>query len=126
MIKNWREGWQLGDFPFYYVQIAPYNYGEQTHSELLRESQLKSLSVPNTGMAVTLDIGNPQNIHPGNKKDVGERLALLALAKTYSKKMAFSGHVYKSMKIQQNKILLSFDYARAGISSQRIEQRNQL
>ena len=115
MIKNWREVWQLGDFPFYYVQIAPYNYGEQTHSELLRESQLKSLSVPNTGMAVTLDIGNPQNIHPGNKKDVGERLALWALAKTYNKKMAFSGPVYKSMKIQQNKISLSFDYARTGL-----------
>lgn len=115
MIKNWREDWKLGDFPFYFVQIAPYNYGEQTHSEFLREAQLKSLSVKNTGMAVTLDIGNPQNIHPGNKQDVGERLALWALAKTYDKKVNFSGPVYKSIKIQKNKISLLFDYAKKGL-----------
>jgi sialate O-acetylesterase len=115
MIKNWRDDWKLGEFPFYYVQIAPYNYGEQTHSELLRESQLKSLAAPNTGMVVTLDIGNPQNIHPGNKKDVGERLAFWALAKTYSKKLNFSGPIYRYMKVQKNKISLAFDYAKNGL-----------
>lgn len=124
MIKNWREVWQLGDFPFYYVQIAPYNYGELIHSELLRESQLKSLSVPNTGMAVTLDIGNPNNIHPGNKKDVGERLAFWALAKTYGKKVNFSGPVYKSMKVQHNKISLSFDYAKTGLIIKELNGEN--
>ncbi len=124
MIKNWRDDWQLGNFPFYYVQIAPYNYGDQTHSEFLREAQLKTLSVPKTGMAVTLDIGEPQNIHPANKKDVGERLALLALAKTYSEKNNYSGPVYKSMKIQKDKITLSFDYAKSGLVIKELNGEN--
>ena len=115
MIKNWREDWKLGSFPFYFVQIAPYEYDDLTHSELLRESQLKALAVENTGMAVTLDIGNPKNIHPGNKKDVGERLALWALAKTYNKKVTYSGPIYKSMKVEREKIFLSFDHSKSGI-----------
>jgi sialate O-acetylesterase len=124
MIKNWREDWNLGEFPFYYVQIAPYEYGDSTHSELLRESQLKCLSIPKTGMVVTLDIGNPQNIHPGNKKDVGERLALWALAKTYIKKVNFSGPIYKSMKIQKEKISLAFDYAKNGLLFKELNGEN--
>ena len=124
MIKNWRDDWQLGEFPFYFTQIAPYDYGDATHSELLRESQLKSLSVPNTGMAVTLDIGNPQNIHPGNKADVGERLALWALAKTYSKKNNYSGPLYKSMKIQKDIIALTFDYAKSGLAIKELNGEN--
>jgi sialate O-acetylesterase len=124
MIKNWRNDWKLGDFPFYYVQIAPYNYGEQSHSELLREAQLKSLSVPNTGMVVTLDIGNPQNIHPSNKNDVGGRLALIALAKTYNKKNSYSGPVYKSMKIQKDKIILTFDYSKSGLVLKELNGEN--
>ncbi|MEJ2495118.1 MAG: sialate O-acetylesterase, partial [Ignavibacteriaceae bacterium] len=121
MIKNWREDWGEGDFPFYFVQIAPYDYGEQSHSEFLRESQLKTLSVPNTGMAVTLDIGNPGNIHPADKKDVGERLARWALAKTYDKNVFYSGPLYKSMNVENNKIILSFDYADDGLV---IKERN--
>lgn len=115
MISNWREDWHEGPFPFYYVQIAPYDYGENTYSERLREAQLMTLSVPNTGMAVTMDIGNVNNIHPGDKKDVGERLALWALAKNYHKKVVFSGPVYKSMKIEKDKIVVSFDYADGGL-----------
>ncbi|MCG6914054.1 glycosyl hydrolase family 2 [bacterium BMS3Abin03] len=121
MIKNWREDWGEGDFPFYFVQIAPYDYGEHSHSEFLRESQLKTLSVPNTGMAVTLDIGNPGNIHPADKKDVGERLARWALAKTYDKNVFYSGPLYKSMNVENNKIILSFDYADDGLV---IKERN--
>jgi len=121
MIKNWREDWGEGNFPFYFVQIAPYDYGEQSHSEVLRESQLKTLSVPNTGMAVTLDIGNPRNIHPADKKDVGERLARWALAKTYDKNVFYSGPLYKSMNVENNKIILSFDYADDGLV---IKERN--
>jgi len=124
MIKNWRDDWQLGEFPFYYTQIAPYDYGDVTHSELLRESQLKSLYVPNTGMAVTLDIGNPQNIHPGNKKDVGERLAFWALAKTYSQKNNYSGPLYKSMKIQKDKIILTFDLVKSGLVIKELNGEN--
>ena len=124
MIKNWRKDWQLGDFPFYYVQIAPYNYGEQIHSELLREAQLKTLSVKNTGMAVTLDIGNPQNIHPSDKKDVGERLADWALAKTYNKKVIYSGPIYKSMKASKDNIVLTFDYAKNGLIIKELNGEN--
>ncbi|MCX7798090.1 MAG: sialate O-acetylesterase [Melioribacter sp.] len=115
MIKNWRADWKQGNFPFYFVQIAPYNYGEQIQSQKLREAQMQSLSVPNTGMVVTLDIGNPNNIHPGNKKDVGERLALWALAKDYNKKIVFSGPIFKSMKILKDKIELTFKYSDGGL-----------
>jgi sialate O-acetylesterase len=110
MISNWRDEWESDEFPFYFVQIAPYNYGDLTHSERLREAQLKSLSVPYTGMVVTLDIGNPDNIHPANKKDVGERLARWALAKSYNKNIPYSGPLFKSLKTEENKIILSFDY----------------
>jgi sialate O-acetylesterase len=115
MIKNWREDWKEGNFPFYYVQIAPYEYGQQTPSEKLREAQLFSLSVPKTGMAVTMDIGNPANIHPADKKDVGERLAFWALTKDYHKNYVYSGPIYKSMKIKNGKIILSFDYMDGGL-----------
>ena len=120
MIENWRERWN-NQFPFYYVQIAPYNYGEQTHSEKLREAQLKTLSVQNTGMAVTLDIGDPNSIHPGDKEDVGDRLARWALAKNYNIDSPYSGPSYKSMKVEGNKIILSFDYAKNGLV---IKERN--
>jgi sialate O-acetylesterase len=124
MIKNWRKDWQLGDFPFYYVQIAPYNYGEKIHSEFLREAQLKTLSVKNTGMAVTLDIGNPQNIHPSDKKNVGERLADWALAKIYNKKVVYSGPIYKSMKASKDNIVLTFDYAKNGLIIKELNGEN--
>lgn len=116
MITNWRDDWGQGDFPFYYVQIAPYKYGNNAASEELREAQLLTLSLKNTGMAVTSDIGNTQNIHPINKLDVGKRLALWALAKDYGKKdVVFSGPIYKSMKVEGYKIRLSFDCTGSGL-----------
>ena len=115
MIEGWRADWKQGNFPFYYAQIAPYKYDDKTESQRLREQQLFSLSVPNTGMAVTLDIGNPENVHPGNKKDIGERLAFWALAKDYNKKIVYSGPVYKSQKIDRNKIILSFEHVGTGL-----------
>lgn len=124
MIKNWRENWNDGDFPFYLVQIAFFDYGNKINSQELRESQLKSLSVPNTGMAVTLDIGEANNIHPADKQDVGKRLALWALAKNYNKKVVYSGPLYKSMKIEGNKIIISFDYADGGLVLNHIEGVN--
>ena len=112
LITSWRENWNQGIFPFYYVQIAPYNYSDNINSALLREAQLSALTITNTGMAVTMDIGNPNNIHPKDKKDVGYRLALWALAKTYGfKNITFSGPIYKNMKIEGDKIILSFIYA---------------
>ncbi len=110
MIKNWRDDWKI-DFSFLYAQIAPYRYSELTNSQELRESQLHSLKTPKTGMAVLMDIGDSLTIHPPDKKNVGERLALWALAKDYGKKVQYSGPLYKSFKANGNKIILTFDYA---------------
>lgn len=116
MIKNWRADWGEGDFPFYYVQIAPWNYGDEPFGVELREAQLMTLSLINTGMAVTMDIGNPEDIHPKNKVDVGKRLALWAFAKNYGRKgIIYSGPAYKSMKVEGDKIRLFFDYADGGL-----------
>lgn len=115
LIANWRNDFKAGDFPFYYVQIAPYDYGTKSHSEFLREAQMATLEVKNTGMAVLLDVGNPANIHPANKQAVGERLASWALAKTYAKKVAFSGPIYKSSKKLKGAVEISFQYADKGL-----------
>lgn len=122
LIKNWRDDWGQGDFPFYYVQIAPFKsvYGFYKPFEMaeLREAQLMTLSVPNTGMVVTMDIGDVKDIHPRNKQDVGKRLALWALAKTYGREnIVCSGPIYKSMKIEGDKIRLFFDYADNGLAA---------
>lgn len=124
MINDWRKVFCYKDLPFYFVQLAPYNYGPQTQSQLLREAQLQTLSVKNTGMAVTLDIGNPNNIHPADKYDVGKRLAVWAIAKTYGQKVLYSGPFYKSMKITKNKIILSFDYAKSGLVIKKLNGEN--
>ncbi len=117
MVKCWRTKWNQGDFPFYYVQIAPYNYGKDAKSELLREAQFNSLkTIPNSGMAVTMDITTINNIHPPYKEAVGSRLAYWALAKNYGKKgLSYSGPLYKSMKIEGAKIRIFFEYANKGL-----------
>ena len=117
MINSWRTKWNIGDFPFYYVQIAPYHYrGQGFNSAMLREAQTISLATKNTGMVVVSDIGNNNDIHPRNKFDVGQRLSLWALAKDYGKKdIVYSGPLYKSMKIEGNKIRLFFDYTGSGL-----------
>lgn len=114
LIKDWRNHWKEGNFPFYFVQISTYNANNgnsnkgSTWAEL-RESQTKTLSkVPNVGMAVTTDIGDPNNIHPTNKQDVGKRLTALALKNTYHFNITASGPMYKSMQVHGNKIILSF------------------
>jgi sialate O-acetylesterase len=118
MIKCWRNAWGQGDFPFYYVQIAPYNYDEEMPgpSSEVREAQLMALQVPNTGMIVTTDIGNPVNIHPSNKQDVGGRLALWALAKTYGMdSVVYSGPLYDTISIEGSKAIVHFKYAESGL-----------
>ena len=116
MITNWRDEWGEGDFPFYYVQLAPFEYKDKIVGAALRDAQRKALDIPNTGMAVTLDIGDPEDIHPTNKKDVGHRLALWALANTYEKEnLVYSGPLYKSMKKENGKIRLYFDYVGSGL-----------
>jgi sialate O-acetylesterase len=119
MIKDWRTQWRQGDFPFYYVQIAPYKYADSNapYSAFLREAQMFTLkALPNVGMAVTMDIGEEQDIHPKNKADVGDRLARWALAKNYGHKdLAYSGPIYKGMTVEDSAIRLSFDYAGSGL-----------
>jgi sialate O-acetylesterase len=115
MIKEWRSQWQQGDVPFYFVQLPNYKAHFKEDWVILRESQMKTLVVPETGMAVTVDIGDAKNIHPKNKHDVGKRLALWALAKTYGKKIEYSGPLYKGMKIEGSKIRLSFTNTTGGL-----------
>ncbi len=118
MITDWRERWNH-EFPFYFVQIAPYRYHtgpvENDLSQKLRDAQRKTLSTPNTGMVVTMDIGNYTNIHPANKQDVGARLAGLALANDYGKDVVASGPVYKSHTIAGNKLMVAFDHIGTGL-----------
>ena len=119
MINNWRNDWGRGNFAFLTVQLANFmaTKPEPTDSEWaeLREAQLLTLSLPNTGMAVIIDIGDANDIHPKNKQDVGKRLALWALAKTYAKNLTYAGPIYKSMKIEANKIILQFEHVGGGL-----------
>ncbi len=119
LIAGWRQAWGQGDFPFYYVQLAPYRYGPATQALPLQwEAQTAALSIPNTGMACTVDIGDPNNIHPKNKQAVGQRLALLALAKTYGQdKLVCSGPMYKSVEFKDGKAILTFDGVGSGLVS---------
>lgn len=114
MINSWRKEWAQPDMPFYFVQIAP----QYKQPAGIREAQLKTWqSVKNTGMVVVSDAGDSTDIHPRNKRVTGERLALWALAKSYGKKCAYSGPLYKSMKKSDKKIILSFDYVQGGLTS---------
>ncbi len=112
MIRNWREDFGQGDFPFYFVQIAPFAYGNNMSPEL-REAQMMTLALKNTGMVVVGDItGNVNDIHPVNKQDVGHRLALWALAKTYGRTVGeYSGPLFRRARIAGNKMIVEFDHA---------------
>ena len=119
MINNWRKDWGQGDFPFYFVQLANFRAvnpepGDSDWAEL-REAQTMTLSLPNSGQAVIIDIGDADDIHPKNKQDVGKRLALWALAKDYGCDLVYSGPMYKSMKKDGSKIVLSFDHVGGGL-----------
>jgi sialate O-acetylesterase len=120
MIANWRNDWNQGDFPFYFVQIAPFRYGG-LNGAYLRHAQMKTIqTVPNTGMAVITDIGECNDIHPKEKRIVGERLALWALAKDYQLGgFAYSGPIYRRMEKKDAKIILYFDHAAYGFTSYR-------
>jgi sialate O-acetylesterase len=120
MIADWRQRWNQGDFPFLYVQLTSFMAAKDQPSESnwaeLREAQLKTLSVPNTAMAVTIDIGEAADIHPLNKEDVGKRLALAAEKLAYGEKdVVYSGPIYKSMTIDGNKITLTFTDTDGGL-----------
>ncbi len=119
VIRSWWDSWELGEFPFLFVQLANFKEAKEEPGDSdwaeLREAQTMTLSLPNTGMAVAIDIGDAKDIHPKNKQDVGKRLALWALAKTYSKKVECSGPLYKSMAKKGNTIVLRFDHVGGGL-----------
>jgi sialate O-acetylesterase len=118
MITSWRKAWEK-DFPFYFVQIASYNYGKNISGVLLKEAQTKTLAVPNTGMIVVDDLVNDvNNIHPTDKKDVGYRLANLALSSNYNKNnLPYKYPIYKSMAIEKGKVKIDFSNADNGLMS---------
>ena len=119
MIQDWRGHWAQGDFPFYFCQLANYMPRKATPSEStwaeVRESQAKTLSLPNTGMAVLIDCGDEANIHPHDKKTPGERLAAIALADTYRKRVPSAGPSYSSMAVEGNSIRIRFDHTDGGL-----------
>jgi sialate O-acetylesterase len=112
LIRNWREAWGEGDFPFLFVQIAPH----QRMTPEIREAQLLTWQkVPRTAMAVITDIGNETDIHPTKKEPVGDRLALAARAIAYGEKLEYSGPVYRSMKVKGQQVILSFTHVDGGL-----------
>lgn len=123
MVKDWRSRWGLGDFPFYYVQIAPYRYSGnevfQTtqNSAFIREAQLQCLdSIPNAGIAITMDLGDSVWIHPPKKKEVADRLLFNALNQTYGfESVDYASPVYASQEISEGSVVLSFDHAETGL-----------
>lgn len=118
MIADWRSRWAQGDFPFLFVELAPFVYGNSDPRLLaeLWDAQVKTLAVPNTGMAVTTDlVDNLKDIHPKNKQDVGLRLALWALAKTYGKTLTYSGPLYKEMAVEGDRIRVRFEHVDGGL-----------
>jgi sialate O-acetylesterase len=129
LIAGWRDAWRLGDFPFYYVQIAPFNYGVEPDPAmtdtpdffrlpLLWEAQRKALRIPNTGMAVITDVANLTDIHPQNKKEVGFRLSLWARARTYGEtRLVVSGPLYRSVAFEGETARISFDHTGSGLIS---------
>jgi sialate O-acetylesterase len=122
MISGWREVWGIGDFSFYYVQLA--NEGKPVEEPAdeenfryvpVRQAQRRVMDMPNTGMVVALDLGEDASGHPRNKRDVGYRLAMWALAKDYGKKIAYTGPVFKGAKFEGGKAVVSFDFVGPGL-----------
>lgn len=123
MVKDWRARWSIGDFPFYYVQIAPYIYKGNTtfntpeNSAFIRETQLKCLDlIPNSGIAITMDIGEQFYIHPPKKKEVANRLLFNALNQTYGfKTIDYASPIFESQQVKGSSLILSFKHAKSGL-----------
>lgn len=115
MIQDWRRAWGQGDFPFLFVQLA--NFKTKARWPELREAQTQTLGLANTGMAVSVDIGDPDDIHPRNKQDVGARLAAAAQAISYGEKMEYSGPIYRQATAEGGAVRVWFDHVGAGLSA---------
>jgi sialate O-acetylesterase len=122
MIQNWRDDWKQGDFPFLFVQLAPYQKivsepQESAWAELREAQLLTSLHCKNTGMAVITDVGDPNDVHPRKKEPVGARLALAALALAYGQKIEYSGPIYDKMEVKDGKAVLHFKHVGKGLEA---------
>jgi sialate O-acetylesterase len=117
MITGWRTKFGQGDFPFYWAQLANFQTPEGTDWAFLREAQTQTLSLANTGQAVTIDIGNRRDIHPRNKKDVGRRLARLALNRTYGLNLPDSGPAFAKAERQGTGFRVSFTEIAGGLTA---------
>jgi sialate O-acetylesterase len=121
LIQSWRNAWQQDDFPFLFVQLP--NFGERSaapsESEWaeLREAQLRTLAVPGTGMAVTIDVGEAGNVHPRNKRPVGQRLARWALGDVYHVEQLYSGPIFESAKTTGSRMRVRFKHAGGGLAA---------
>lgn len=113
LINDWRKLWGQGNFPFYIVQLAALK--ANSNSPEVREAQATALALPNTGMAVTIDIGDPKDVHPHNKQDVGARLARIALANVHKRNIEFSGPQYQSLKVEGSTVRLRFTHPGGGL-----------
>jgi sialate O-acetylesterase len=118
LVQGWRQAWNNENLPFYYVQLPQWKSYAWTYA---REEQLQAMKVEGTGMAVTIDLDNANDIHPPNKIDVGERLARWPLAKLYGKKIPFSGPLFRKAKFRNAEVAVGFDYAKEGLMVGRIE-----
>ncbi|WP_346860764.1 sialate O-acetylesterase [uncultured Draconibacterium sp.] len=125
MVKEWRSLWNIGEFPFYYAQIAPFDYAvfkpnkAKANSAYLREAQLKAMDkIPNSGMAVLMDIGEEKSIHPMHKKEGGERLALWALGKTYGiRDFSYKSPAFNAIEVKGGQLIVSFNNASNGLTT---------
>jgi sialate O-acetylesterase len=118
MIRNWRNAWDMGDLPFLFVQSTSYmpQPDQETYTRVkLREAQAEALKLPNTGMVVSVDLGDPYDVHAKNKKEIGRRLALQALRKVYNRQVIADGPVYKSYVAEKECIRILFETLGAGI-----------
>lgn len=129
MIQDWRKQWDRGDLPFYFCQLANYRkrLGNPQESEWaeLRESQDQALALPNTGRVVLIDAGEERDIHPRNKRVVGERLAAIALSQTYGRDIPYLSPVYQSMQIEGNRIRIHFLHAESGLKVKPLPEKYQ-
>ncbi len=122
LINDWRIRWELGDFPFYHVQLSSFkalggdSQNGSTWAEL-REAQQRALALPRTGQAIAIDIGNTNDIHPRNKQDVGKRLAAIALADSYGRDVVYSGPVYRKHRVDGSRVFIDFDHLGGGLEA---------
>jgi len=121
LVADWREQWGIGEFPFLYCQLSSIGtekgYKSQHWPEFRDSQRLMLAEIPNAGMAVTSDLGHPTDVHPRNKKDVGHRLALWALARTYDQRIVYSGPLAKSVRHDRSALIVTFDHSGAGLQT---------